>query len=170
MKKTKTRLLCLLLTVAALLVLAACETDTPDASAKFAPFSVGGVTVTVGEEAAPILERLGTPVSSAETAGCYGDGKDKVYQYRSYKVFTYSMGGVDYILSVELFDDSDETVKTAEGIGVGDSREAVLARYGEATEADDSKLIYQNGADGTKLQFLLRNGAVTNIQYLKTDA
>ena len=107
MKKTKTRLLCLLLTVAALLVLAACETDTPDASAKFAPFSVEGVTVTVGEEAAPILERLGTPVSSAETAGCYGDGKDKVYQYRSYKVFTYSMGGVDYILSVELFDDLD---------------------------------------------------------------
>lgn len=170
MKKMKAKLICLLLTVAALLTLAACETDMSEANAKFAPFSVGDVAVTVGAEAAPILSQLGTPVSSAETAGCYGDGKDKVYQYRSYKVFTYSMRGVDYILSVELFDDAEETVKTVEGIRVGDSREAVLSCYGEATEADDSKLIYQNSADGTKLQFLLRNGTVTNIQYLKTDA
>ena len=169
MKKTKSVLLYLCL-IAALLALVACETGEVSDGAKFSPFVAGEVTVTVGEEAAPILERLGAPVASAETAGCYGDGKDKVYQYRSYKVFTYSMKGVDYILSVELFDDADETVKTVEGIRVGDSREAVLSCYGEATEADDFKLIYQNAASGTKLQFILTNGVVTNIQYLKTDA
>ena len=164
MKKT----LFLLLLLAVLLLTVACE-DTPTQSqAVYAPFSVHGVTVAPDAEAAPILAALGEPQAFAETNSCYGDGKDKVYEYPSFKVQTYSMGGIDYILSVEIHSDVDTAVATAEGIRIGSTADAVLQTYGTAQTQTETQILYTDAAAKTKLQFLLRNGIVTNIQYLKT--
>ena len=121
------------------------------------------------EGAEAVLEALGAYTAFAETNSCYGDGKDKVYQYPSFKVMTYSSRGKDYLLSVEIFNDTDEKACTTEGICIGASTADVIATYGDAKEQSDSALVYVNTATKTRLQFLLRDGKVTNIQYLKSE-
>ena len=71
--------------------------------------------------------------------------------------------------TVELFNDVDEDVCTKEGIRVGASASDVIAAYGEASTHTDSAIVYENTAAKTRLQFLLRDGKVTNIQYLKSE-
>jgi len=161
------KLISLMLAVLMMLgMLVSCAEETPKGSS-FRPFAVGGVTVTLDAEADTVIASLGEPKAFAETGSCYGDGKDKVYQYVSYKIMTYSKAGKDYILSVEIYDDADDTVATPEGVRVGDSAETVTARHGTPDSQNDLQIVYLDAEGGTKLQFLLRDGKVTNIQYLK---
>lgn len=162
------KLICILLTVLALLATVACEKEPP-VTESFSAFTVNGVTVALDAEASSIIAALGTPIASAETNSCFGDGKDKVYEYTSFKVQTYSSKGTDYILSVEIYNDADETVATPEGVRVGSSAEDVIAKLGEPSSQNDGQIVYLNASAKTKLQILLRDGAVTNIQYLKTE-
>ena len=162
------KLICVLLAVLVLLMTVSCEKEN-DAKASFAPFATNGVTVALDAEASAVIAGLGTPIASAETNSCYGDGKDKIYEYTSFKVQTYSSKGTDYILSVEIYNDADEKIATPEGVRVGASAEDVLAKLGEPSERNDTSIVYRNDAAKTKLQILLRDGAVTNIQYLKTE-
>ncbi len=164
------KLICILLTVLALFAAVACEKEPPaDETSSFSNFAVNGVTVALDAEASPIIAALGTPIASAETNSCFGDGKDKVYEYTSFKVQTYSSKGTDYILSVEIHNDADETVATPEGVRVGSSADDVISKLGEPSSQNDGQIVYLNATAKTKLQILLRDGAVTNIQYLKTE-
>ena len=164
MKKT----ICILLTLMVLLCACACEKNSVDEQS-FAPFVYRGTEICPDAEAASIISALGEYIAFAETNSCYGDGKDKVYQYTSFKLTTYSSKGKDYVLSIELFNDVDEDVCTKEGIRVGASASDVIAAYGEASTHTDSAIVYENTAAKTRLQFLLRDGKVTNIQYLKSE-
>lgn len=164
MKKT----VCLLLAVLSLALLCACE-DSTAKSAGFAPFSVKGVTVSLDAEAAPIIASLGTPTSSAETGSCYGDGKDKIYQYTSYKIQTYSSVGKEYILSVEIYDDANATLATPEGAKIGMTVEEVLAKQGTPTTQTAEMIVYTDSNHSTKLQFRFADGKVNCIQYLKAE-
>ena len=148
----------------------ACDGGNSTDSVNFADFSAGGVKVTLDDEAQPILSALGEYRAFAETGSCFGDGKDRVYEYTSFKVQTYSQGTTEYILAVEIFSDADASVATGEGIRIGSGRDAVIAVYGEALGASDTKLTYLRADGAVRLQFLLRDGAVSNIQYLKADA
>ncbi len=159
------KIICLLLTALTLFALVACEGG--ETESVFDSYSANGATVSLGAEAAPILAALGDYRATAETNSCYGDGKDRVYEYPSFRVQTYSMQGKEYILSVTVFDDSDPAnAKTAEGIKLGDTRDAVVAAYGEAETEDSFKLVYQNATIKTKLQISLTNGIVNKIEYL----
>ena len=159
------RIICLLLIAMTLLALVACEGG--DTAPAFDAYTANGVKISVREEAAPILEALGAYRATAETNSCYGDGKDRVYEYASFRVQTYSMQGKEYILSVTVFDDSDPTnAKTAEGIKLGDTRDAVVAVYGEPSAEDSFKLVYKNTESKTVLQISLSNGIVNKIEYL----
>ena len=162
------KFLCILLTLAALCALCACEPEDSE-NVAFASFAYHGTEVPLDAEAAPIISALGEYVAFAETNSCYGDGKDKVYQYDSFKVMTYSSKGKDYVLSVEIFNDADECACTAEGICIGASVADVMTAYGESGEQSDGTIAYINANSKTRLQFLLRDGKVTNIQYLKSE-
>lgn len=159
--------ICILLLALLMLIMAVSCEDEPEGTA-FAPLSVRGVEIALDAEATPIVAALGEPRAFAETNSCFGDGKDKVYEYPSFKVTTYSMSGKDYILAVEIFDDVDATLATPEGIRVGSSRDDVLKIYGESDDASDTKLVYTNG--GVKLRFLFGGGVVTSIKYLKAES
>ena len=163
------RILCLMMAILLMSALVACKIPE-ESGVAFADPVFKGATLTLDADAKAALATLGDDCKFAETGSCYGDGKDRVYEYTSFKIKTYSNGDKEYILAVEIFNDSDETVATPEGIRVGDTREAVIKAYGEATEASDAKLVYLRADGKVKLQFLLRNGAVTNVQYLKADA
>lgn len=164
------KIACLLAMILVLGAFCACDGGNAETGVSFADFSTGGVKITLDAEAQPILSALGEYRAFAETGSCFGDGKDRVYEYTSFKVQTYSQGATEYILSVEIFSDADASVATPEGIRIGSARDAVIAAYGEATEAGDAKLTYLRKDGAVRLQFLLRDGAVSNIQYLKADA
>ncbi len=161
MKKT----LCLLLSLLLLAALSAC-TDKNDNSAGYV-FSVGDVKIELDAAAEPILSALGEPKQYSESPSCAFEGLDKVYVYAGFQIQTYPQGGKDYILSVELTDDLHTT---AEGVAIGASRDRVVEVYGTPAKESATALIYRDEAKGHNLQFLLRDGKVTNIQYLKTEA
>ncbi len=159
------RILALILIALMLLAAVGCEEEPEEIS--FDALSVRGVKLALDAEAAPIVAALGEPRTFAETNSCYGDGKDKVYEYQSFKVTTYSMGGKDYILAVEIFDDADATLATPEGIKIGSSRDDVVKIYGECEDEASTKLVYE--CDGVRLRFWLDGGVVTGIKYLKAE-
>ena len=162
------KILCLLMAILLLGAFVAC--DEGEEGINFADLSIKGAKLTLDADAAAVLAALGEYRAFAETGSCYGDGKDRVYEYTSFKLKTYTNGDKEYILAVEIFNDADESVKTPEGIRIGSTGDNVKAAYGEASESSDSRIVYLRADGKVKLQFLLRDGAVTNIQYLKADA
>lgn len=123
-------------------------------------FTAGGVTISIGDEATAV-NSLGTPKNIQESASCGGiPGTDRNYLFSGFRVYTTPAEKGDVICKIELVDDS---VKTPEGIAVGVDCSAVLEAMGDATSATDNSLIYEGKS--MKLTFILRDGAVTNIQY-----
>ena len=177
MKKTITMLVCAL-TVCALL--AGCggggggektpAAENTGASGNAAPvqseagskyvFPFKGAQVAVNAPMAPLVDALGEPGDYFESESCAFQGLDKVYTYGSVVIRTYPQDGTDYVLSVQLRDD---TVSTGEGVYIGQTRDDVVAAYGETADETDAALRYVDG-DCT-LTFLLADGAVTDITY-----
>ena len=153
----------LMLALALLLSLAACQpAERPKAT--FAPFVTNSTTLAIDAEAAPLLSALGGELEYAESPSCAFEGMDKIYVYSGFRIQTYTKGGKDYIRSVELTDDS---VATPEGLRIGATAEGVKAAYGTPSEETATAIKYIDAEKGITLQLLLRDGTVTNIQYLK---
>ena len=155
--------ICLMISLLAC-VFAGCEKkeEKSEQNAGAYIFRAGEVSIAIDAQAAPILEALGAWKDYAESPSCAFEGMDKVYTYAGFEIETYCLDGVDYIASVRLLDD---TFKTQKGITIGSTKEAVIEAYGEPAESGELSLIYQDA--GMKLQFLLRDGVVCDIQYLK---
>ncbi len=160
------KMLCLILAAMCLLAVVSCEKENDETAAAFAVFSYNGVQIPIGAEAAPILTALGGAPKVASTASCYGDDFDRIYEYTSFQVETYTRGGVEYVMKISVINDIEVNVQTPEGVRIGTKREDVLAVYGTPTEESDAALVYLNSSNQSKLQILFRNGAVTGIQYL----
>ena len=159
----------LFLMLAILMVCGTVACQKQEETTRFADLSIRGTVLTLGAEAPAALAALGEYRAVAETGSCYGDGLDRVYEYDSFKVKTYTDRDKEYILSVEIFSDADASIATPEGVAIGASRESVEALYDAAHETSDAKLVYLRASDNVKLQFLIRDGKVTNIQYLKAE-
>ncbi len=128
-------------------------------------FTYGDVTIAMGAEAAELVEALGEPKNYFESESCAFDGLDKVYSYSGFKLNTYPVDDVDYVLSVVF---SNDTVETDLGITIGSSREEVLAAYGDPTEELAAALVYD--LDGTRITFGISNEAVATVEFsLITD-
>ena len=165
MKRGITILLCALLSCA---LLAGCGgpkeesaagTGT-DAPASRYTFTFKGTEVAANADMASLTDKLGEPSDYFESESCAYQGLDKVYTYGSVIIRTYPLDGKDYVLSVELRDD---TVSTREGVYIGSSRADVVAAYGEPGEETATVLRYTDG-DCT-LAFLMADGTVTDITY-----
>ena len=94
--------------------------DAASESYKGYAFISKDVVIEMDEEAAPIIEALGEPLSYFEAASCAFEGLDKIYTYSGFEINTYPGKDKDYISSVILKDDS---VTTVEGVAIGDSKE-----------------------------------------------
>lgn len=133
------------------------ESDLP---AETYTYVQNGVTIAVNAEMAPVTEQLGEPTDYFESESCAFQGMDKVYTYGSVVISTYPEDDTDYILSIEL---KDDTVSTPEGISIGDAKDKVVSVYGEPSLETDSALSYQKG-DCT-LAFILDGNVVDGITY-----
>ena len=158
--KKLTCLLALLLLLS--LSLGACA-EEPEAPNPYT-FKAGALEIAIDAEADPILSSLGEPKSYDESPSCAYEDLDKVYTYAGFEIKTYTLKKVEYIASIRLLDDSCQTQK---GITIGSEKDAVTKAYGTPASQTDSALIYE--AEGMKLQILLRNGLVSDIQYLKNE-
>ena len=154
---------CLLLSVLLALSLCACVDPTTEKETYAA--AIEGVRIAVDDPAEPVLSALGEWSSYDESPSCAFEGLDKIYGYGSFEIQTYTEGGKDYIRAIYLIDDG---CRTQRDIAIGDTAEAVKEAYGAPTHESASSLQY--AGEGMTLTFLLRDGIVTNIQYLKDVA
>lgn len=125
-------------------------------------FVADGITLKIGAPAS-VVDSLDTPITKSESPSCGGvPGLDVVYVFLGYKVCTTPAKGGDVINKIEITDDS---VETPEGVLVGMETAKVKKAMGEPTSESASSLVYAKG--NMKLLISLRDGAVTNIQYLE---
>ncbi len=122
--------------------------------------AVSGTTVAIDAPMASLTEKLGEPTKYFESQSCAFQGLDKVYTYGSVVIRTYPQDEVDYVLSIEL---KDDTVSTAEGVYIGDTKGRVIEVYGEPASSTDVSVSYTKG--GTVLSFFFEGDAVTSITY-----
>lgn len=126
-------------------------------------FTYNDVSVGMDVDAAPIVEKLGEPVSYFEAASCAFEGLDKIYTYNGFVLDTYPVGDKDYVSSIILKDDS---VSTAEGICIGDSLEKLQQAYDGEGEENSGMLVYTK--DGMKLCFIMQGEFIISIEYRST--
>ncbi len=170
------RFLCLLVALLAMLSFSACQkqdktdpsdtSDNGDPAEKTYTFVIESLEIAVDAPADELLAALGAPKDYSESPSCAFSGLDKVYIYSGFRVQTYPLNGKDYIHSIAITDDS---VATRKGISIGATREQVLAAYPSPDEQSETSLIYHSKSRNMSLQFILRDQAVTNIQYLKSE-
>jgi hypothetical protein len=130
------------------------------------PFSFladGQTTVYPGMMASEVLEALSAknPQISVK-ASCLGgvDGEDVTYVYQGFRIQTFRTASSEEIRWVIL---SDDSVKTMEGISIGDTVDTVKSAYGEPSETTDTLLTYVR--EQVKLRFVIRDGTVRSIEY-----
>ena len=135
--------------------------DAASESYKGYAFISKDVVIEMDEEAAPIIEALGEPLSYFEAASCAFEGLDKIYTYSGFEINTYPGKDKDYISSVILKDDS---VTTVEGVAIGDSKEKLEQVYGTECTVEENLMIYEK--DDMKLRFIVKDGVIEAIEYV----
>lgn len=123
-------------------------------------FTADGVSFTVDMEMAPVLEKLGDPVSYFEAESCAFKGLDKVYTYSHFEVDTYPEGDKDIISSIIL---KDDLISTPEGLSLGMTQTDMESVYGTDYETRGNMFVYTK--DGMHLSVLVENGIITSIEY-----
>ena len=160
----KKHLLILLVVLCLITCFASCQKKKTTTEEQDYFFSYQSVKVKIDDDAAPLLKALGEPTEKTESPSCYfGDINDTLYTYPGMEVVTYSKGGVEHLLRLEIVDDSVDR-KTPEGIGVGSSRQAVVKAYGEPDSTSSAGAAIYRGKTMT-LNFFYSGDTVSRIAY-----
>ena len=159
------KILLVLLAVLILFSCAACGSEKAGSfGAKDISLVVNGKAVTTDMSVADILSILGSDYDYAEAVSCVYEGMDKTYTYSEAILYTYPDGDEERLM--ELYCSGDD-VKTSRGIGLGASRDDVIAAYGEPTSEFGITMSYELEASGdmlpASLYFLIRNDTVQAI-------
>lgn len=150
-------------------MLACSPAPTPASSLQTSPFAAtgDGYVFTVKNHAIrmhdlmpPIVTALGQPRGISETPSCAFQGMDRMYDYGSFVITTYTLNKEEKTLKVDLRDD---TVETAEHVVIGSSAADVKAAYGDPVKTVNESMIYEKG--NTRLTFILKDNTVSSIQY-----
>ena len=140
--------------------LASCGGQKADGQ-KYVFKAPNGTIVAIDSRHDTVIPSLGSYNSVNISDSCGGfSGKDRIYYYNGFRVHTTPSAKGDVVNKIELTDDS---VSTPEGLTIGSTKDAVIKIMGQSAASGDN-LIYEKG--NTKLVFVIRDGAVTNIQYL----
>lgn len=117
-------------------------------------------SILVNQDVTEVLAQLGDGYKYYESESCAYQGKDKIYTYPFFVIYTYPLDGKDFISSIEL---KADTVQTQEGIKIGSSKDDVIAAYGDGYEDAGTVIKYTKGI--TVLSFVIKDGEVTSIVY-----
>ncbi len=119
-----------------------------------------GVEIALSADAAPIVAALGEPEHYTEEPSCAFDGFDKTYDYGSFYLATYPLGGNDYVYSVWF---ADSSIANEEGIRIGNTQKEVEAAYGAG--CFDGTNVYIKVLSDSKMTIILTDGVVSSIAY-----
>ena len=149
-----------LLAAIMLLSLVGCGSTDIDPQEENFSFTYNGTKITLGAEAAPIIDALGEPRSYTEEPSCAFEGMDKTYYYGSFYISTYPLDGKDYIYNLWFADDG---VATDEGIRIGSTQSQVEDAYGKDCFNGTNIFVMPKGQ--SKLVILIEDGKVSSIRY-----
>ena len=149
-----------LLATIMLLSLVGCGSTDIDPQEENFSFTYNGIKITLGAEAAPIIDALGEPRSYTEEPSCAFDGMDKTYYYGSFYISTYPLDGKDYIYNLWFADDG---VATDEGIRIGSSQSQVEDTYGKECFNGTNSFVMTKGQ--SRLVILIEDDTVSSIRY-----
>lgn len=92
---------------------------------------------------------------------CAIDGNDNNYKYDNIEITTNDYGDKEVVYSVYFLNDS---VKTNEGVKIGDSKDDVKKAY---PDVDDSvSATYTYDKDGVRVMFHMEDDVVKSIEYI----
>ena len=149
-----------LLATIMLLSLVGCGSTDIDPQEENFTFAYNGTKITLGAEAAPIIDALGEPRSYTEEPSCAFEGMDKTYYYGSFYISTYPLDGKDYIYNLWFADDG---VATDEGIRIGSTQSQVEDAYGKKCFNGTNSFMLTKGQ--SRLVILIEDGKVSSIRY-----
>ena len=180
----KSRVISIFLSLAVLVLLAACggeaagdpsepagdltgsaQTPAPTegqaAGTEAFSFVTNGTEIAIDQDMAEVLAALGECQSYFEAESCAFAGLDKTYTYAGFVITTRPDGDRDFVNSIRLTDDS---AVTQEGAYIGCTADQVRAIYGDEENGPAGALSYAKG--DTVLNFILEDDAVISIEYL----
>lgn len=123
-----------------LMLLSGCAGTQEQFSAADLSLTVEGHTFDCETNIETVTDALGDGYAYAEGRSCAYDGLDKTYAYPTVDFYTNPLPEGDIVTEIYTVDPS---VTTTKGIGVGASRDEVIAAYGEPDEDDGYTLYYQ---------------------------
>ena len=154
------RISIILLAAVMLLSLVGCGSTDIDPQEENLSFTYNGTKITLGAEAAPIIDALGEPRSYTEAPSCAFEGLDKTYYYGSFYISTYPLDGKDYIYNLWFADDG---VATDEGIRIGSTQSQVEDAYGKECFNGTTSFVLTKGQ--SRLMILIEDDTVSSIRY-----
>ena len=124
------------------------------------------VKINLGEDAATVLSALGDPSSEESVGSCGGQGTLTKYLYPSVEIIVLTdAAGKATVDSISLRDDG---ATTQNGVGVGSTKQEILAACGNGYKAaNDNGITYESG--NYTLEFTLKDGAAVGV-YLNRAA
>lgn len=149
-----------LLAAIMLLSLVGCGSTDIDPPEENFSFTYNGTKITLGAEAAPIIDALGEPRSYTEEPSCAFEGMDKTYYYGSFYLSTSPLNGKDFVYSFWFADDS---VATEDGIRIGSTQEQMETIFG--ANCFNGTNTYMQSKGESKVVYLLEDGLIKSIQY-----
>ena len=126
-------------------------------------YVLNGTAIVVGEEAAPVLEKLGDADDVFEAPSCAFTGVSYYYTYGGVQVVTYPDEHDQTLNRLYEVDLIDNTAATNEGIKVGDSYDDLIAKYGTPDQETPAYASYQT--DGKAVRFFLDGDSIKQIVY-----
>lgn len=127
-------------------------------------FKYNDTDIAINMEAENLLQEIGNEQSYFEAPSCAFDGIDKIYTFGGFELHTYPASDKKDYVSAVIF--KDDSVKTEEGIYIGDSKDKVVKAYGEDFKDEDGAYVYDRGEG--KLQFIFKNDVVASVEYIAT--
>ena len=111
-------------------------------------------------EAGPVLYRLGEPMGCSQSPSCADAGMDTTYYHGGIYLTTSTVEGTERIARAWF---ADDTVRTGEGLKIGDSRSRAEELYGPEGFREDG--IWESVRGNTRLIITFGEDMVDGIIY-----
>ena len=155
-----------LLLVTLLAGFSSCSEGSENA-AEYYSVTVGSVTLRPDMDVATVLSGITETYKYSESSACPPfEGTEKLYDFTSVKITTYSKDGKDLIMGIFLKDDS----LNVSGVSVGSTLEDMKTKLGEGYKETGAGIFVYTAKDGAKLKCIVKEGSVVSIQILTKQA
>lgn len=125
-------------------------------------FESAGTAIEIDTKVDTYTSKLGEPKGGYyEAKSCAFDGLDKFWYYDGFTIQAYQKDGEDLVYMVSL---TDDTVKTKEGVKIGDTKDKMISVYGSGYKVNGTMYFYEAG--NMMLEFTVKDDTILSIVYM----